>query len=56
MSKTLSIVIPTYNERDNILPLVKRIHQVLSGRDYEILFIDDNSSDGTAELAVNLSS
>ena len=55
MNRTISIIIPTYNERDNILPLVERIHQVLSDYDYEILFIDDNSSDGTAELAANLS-
>lgn len=44
----LSIIIPTFNERDNIVPLVERIHQALGGN-YNILFVDDNSRDGTAE-------
>ncbi|PIU23225.1 MAG: dolichol monophosphate mannose synthase [Chloroflexi bacterium CG_4_9_14_3_um_filter_45_9] len=55
MSKTISIIIPTYNERDNIITLVKRIHGALSSYSYEIVFVDDNSSDGTAELASALS-
>ena len=55
MSKAVSIVIPTYNEKDNIIFLVERIDDVLSGYDYEIVFIDDNSSDGTAQLAEALS-
>jgi dolichol-phosphate mannosyltransferase len=54
-NKTITIVVPTYNERDNIRQLVERIHQVLSGYDYDILFIDDSSNDGTAELASSLS-
>ena len=56
MGKAISIVIPTYNERDNIVPLVKRIDQVLSSYDYEVVFIDDNSGDGTADLVRALSS
>ena len=55
MSKAISIIIPTYNERDNIIPLVKRIDHALSNYDYEIVFVDDSSGDGTAELAVALS-
>ena len=55
MSRAISIIIPTYNERDNIIPLVKRIDQALSDYDYEIVFVDDNSRDGTAELAIALS-
>ncbi|MBI2831625.1 MAG: glycosyltransferase [Chloroflexi bacterium] len=54
MSK-VSLIIPTYNERDNITPLVERIHKALSGNDYRILFVDDNSKDGTAEIAGSLS-
>lgn len=53
--KYLSLIIPTYNERDNIAPLVQRVNQALSGYDYEILFVDDDSRDGTAELAASLS-
>ena len=50
-STTLSIIIPTYNERDNIKTLVEQLHKALTGQKYEILFIDDNSRDGTAEAA-----
>jgi len=56
MSKTISVIIPTYNEKDNITALVKRIDGALSSYNYEIVFVDDNSSDGTAELASALSS
>jgi dolichol-phosphate mannosyltransferase len=55
MNKTISLIIPTYNERDNIIPLVERLHRALSRHSYEIVFIDDNSADGTAELAGSLS-
>lgn len=55
MDKLLTIIIPTYNERENLVLLVEKIHAVLSDYNYEILFIDDNSSDGTAELAASLS-
>ena len=48
---TLSIVVPTYNEKDNVRALVERLDKALAGRKYEILFIDDNSRDGTAEAA-----
>ncbi|MFC2006506.1 glycosyltransferase [Chloroflexota bacterium] len=54
MSKIISIIIPTYNERDNIIPLVKQIDHALSNYNYEIVFVDDNSGDGTAELIVTL--
>ena len=55
MSKSVSIVIPTFNERENITPLVERIDRALDGRDYEVVFVDDNSEDGTAELIDSLS-
>ena len=56
MSKTISIIIPTFNEKDNIVPLVERIDHALSNHDYEVVFIDDNSADGTADLVRSLSS
>lgn len=55
MDKLVSVVIPTYNERDNIAPLVERVHDTLSAYSYEILFIDDNSKDGTAQTVSALS-
>lgn len=54
MDKKISIIVPTYNERNNITPLVERLHRALSGYSFEIVFIDDNSSDGTAEMAESL--
>ena len=54
MNETISLIIPTYNERDNITPLLKRLENALAGYDYEAVFIDDNSADGTAELVTSL--
>ncbi len=44
----LSIVIPLFNERDNLAPLYAELEQVLAavGRSYEIIFVDDGSTDG----------
>jgi dolichol-phosphate mannosyltransferase len=56
MSKTISIIIPTYNERNNVTPLIKRIDHALANYEYEVVFVDDNSGDGTAEVAEALSS
>jgi len=50
-----SILIPTYNERDNIQELTKRIWESLSSTDFEVIFIDDDSPDNTAEVAEKLS-
>ena len=51
---TLSIVVPTLNERANISPLVDALHSALSGVAWEVIFVDDNSRDGTAQEAKNL--
>lgn len=50
----LSLVVPTYCERDNILPLVKRIHQALGQQAYELIIVDDNSPDKTSLVALSL--
>ena len=55
MSKQVSVIIPTYNERDNIGPLVERMQDALSGYAYEVVFVDDDSKDGTVELITSLS-
>jgi dolichol-phosphate mannosyltransferase len=46
-----SIILPTYKERDNIVELVQAIHGHLQAQDfnYEIVIVDDNSPDGTAD-------
>jgi dolichol-phosphate mannosyltransferase len=46
----VSVVIPVCNEQDNVLPLAREIHAALEGRyRYETIFVDDGSTDGTAE-------
>lgn len=43
----LTIVVPTFNERDNIRPLLDLIAKALGGDNYEVVFVDDDSRDGT---------
>jgi dolichol-phosphate mannosyltransferase len=47
----LSVVIPTYKEAKNLRELYDRIFKTLRLYDFEVIFVDDNSPDGTAELA-----
>jgi dolichol-phosphate mannosyltransferase len=54
----LSIVIPTYNEKDNIKLLLPRIIEVLENngcKEFEIIIVDDNSPDGTPDIVKKLS-
>ena len=53
----VTVTVPVLRERDNIEELVKEIGEAFSGADftYEILFIDDNSQDGSKELCEELS-
>lgn len=50
------LVIPTYNERDNVAPLIEALHGQFSGmrHDMHILVVDDDSPDGTAGLVRDL--
>ena len=45
----MTVVIPTLNERDNIGPLVELLDGVLDTVSWEVIFVDDDSRDGTAE-------
>ena len=47
----LSIIVPTYNEGGNVNELIKRLDKSLGGISWEVIFVDDNSPDGTANLA-----
>jgi dolichol-phosphate mannosyltransferase len=49
MNVELTLVIPTFNERDNIRPLLDQLSTVLVGVEWEALFVDD-STDGTDQL------
>ena len=44
----LSVIIPTFNERDNVTPLFERLKLALAGIAWEAVYVDDNSPDGTA--------
>ena len=46
----LSVVIPVYNEKDNIQPMLDALKDALEGISSEIIFVDDGSHDGTPEL------
>ena len=50
---SLSVVVPTYNEAENVGTLVERVTTALSGMDFEVLFIDD-STDGTERVIAEL--
>jgi len=47
-SVELALVIPTFKERDNIEPLLESLRLALEGIEYEVVFVDDDSPDGTA--------
>jgi len=49
------VIIPTYNEADNILKIIPEVlKNITSENDYNVLVVDDNSPDGTAELVDNM--
>ncbi len=49
-NKKVSIIIPTYNEKENIIPLFERIQNSMRGQNYEVIIVDDDSPDGTAGI------
>jgi dolichol-phosphate mannosyltransferase len=51
----LAIVLPTFNERNNVATMVDRLDAALQGIAWEAIFVDDNSPDGTADEARRLS-
>ena len=46
----LSVILPTYNEASDIVPLIRALREELAGADYEIIVVDDDSPDGTWKL------
>jgi dolichol-phosphate mannosyltransferase len=52
----LTVVIPTFNERDNVAPLTMRLREALAGIAWQAIFVDDNSGDGTAEAVKAIAS
>jgi len=50
-SRSVSIVVPTFNEAENIEHVISRCREALEGRDYELIVIDDDSPDETWRVA-----
>lgn len=53
-TRELCVVIPTFNERDNVQPLLDSLESALSGMSWEAIFVDDDSPDGTAEEVLRI--
>ena len=54
----VSVILPTYNEKGNVVPLLRELTKELEGKgfnDFEFVVIDDNSPDGTAAAVRELS-
>lgn len=55
MTTELAIIVPTFNEKDNVRPLLECLRKTLAGVSYEVIFVDDDSPDGTAGLVREIS-
>ena len=56
MDKELSVVVPVCNEAENVAPLAREIASALAGREYEMIFVDDGSTDDTRAVLDRLRS
>jgi dolichol-phosphate mannosyltransferase len=52
----LSVIVPTRNERDNVRTVYEALCRTLQGIDWEAIFVDDDSQDGTPEVIYRLAS
>ncbi|MGN6116949.1 MAG: glycosyltransferase [Nitrobacter sp.] len=50
----LSVVVPTFNERDNVVALYRKLDAALKGIAWEVIYVDDNSPDGTSDVVRKL--
>ncbi|MGB6079545.1 MAG: glycosyltransferase family 2 protein [Xanthobacteraceae bacterium] len=53
-ARQLSVIVPTFNERDNVAVLFARLAETLEGISWEVIFVDDNSPDGTWQTVQEL--
>ena len=51
----ISVVIPAKNEAENLPELIAEIHAAMAGRNYEVVIVDDGSTDSTPQLLAELS-
>ena len=54
--KKISVLVPTYNEEDNVMAISEKLIKLLEplNYDYEIIFIDNNSKDNTRNILIKL--
>src|SRR5262249_19627660 len=50
----LSIIVPTFNERENVAELVRRLDKCLTRCSWEVIFVDDDSPDGTSNSVLEI--
>jgi dolichol-phosphate mannosyltransferase len=50
LTPDLSVVVPTFNERDNVVTLFRKLETALGGAAWEVIYVDDNSPDGTWDV------
>src|SRR2546421_401676 len=50
MTPDLSVIVPVKDERDNLRPLYQRVREALADRRFELLFVDDGSTDGSHDV------
>ncbi|MFC7379174.1 glycosyltransferase [Brevundimonas sp. GCM10030266] len=50
-TRRVTVVVPTYNERRNVTALLRKLRAALGGLSWRVIFVDDDSRDGTARLA-----
>ena len=53
-SKTLSIILPCFNEVNNIPDILKKFDQIIKRDDIEVILVDNGSTDNTCELLENI--
>jgi len=46
----VAVIVPTFKEADNVLPLIQKLRQALDGIAWEVIFVDDDSPDGTIDV------
>jgi dolichol-phosphate mannosyltransferase len=55
ITSELAVIVPTFNERDNVIPFLEALAAALGQISYEVIFVDDDSPDGTSDVIREIS-